>query len=186
MLTEQRYEMILNLLEENKSVTVTQIKELLHISESTARRDITALHQAGKLIKVFGGAVALEGEVISREPTVQQKENVNKEQKIRIAKYAASLIEPDDFVFIDAGTTTAYMIYYTEKCHVCDQCSITCEKTCRGGIPCVFNRRRVKGQYGGTDWNGSSRSITAVSFCQRFFRCKRYHLKMRLYDTGYS
>ena len=54
MLTEQRYEMILNLLEENKSVTVTQIKELLHISESTARRDITALHQAGKLIKVFG------------------------------------------------------------------------------------------------------------------------------------
>ena len=32
MLTEQRYEMILNLLEENKSVTVTQIKELLHIS----------------------------------------------------------------------------------------------------------------------------------------------------------
>ena len=112
MLTEQRYEMILNLLEENKSVTVTQIKELLHISESTARRDITALHQAGKLIKVFGGAVALEGEVISREPTVQQKENVNKEQKIRIAKYAASLIEPDDFVFIDAGTTTAYMIDY--------------------------------------------------------------------------
>ena len=41
MLTEQRYEMILNLLEENKSVTVTQIKELLHISESTARRDIS-------------------------------------------------------------------------------------------------------------------------------------------------
>ena len=49
MMTEQRYEMILNLLEENKSVTVTQIKELRHISESTARRDITALHQAGKL-----------------------------------------------------------------------------------------------------------------------------------------
>ena len=111
MLTEQRYEMILNLLEENKSVTVTQIKELLHISESTARRDITALHQAGKLIKVFGGAVALEGEVISREPTVQQKENVNKEQKIRIAKYAASLIEPDDFVFIDAdkGNNPRYL-----------------------------------------------------------------------------
>ena len=112
MLTEQRYEMILNLLEENKSVTVTQIKELLHISESTARRDITALHQAGKLIKVFGGAVALEGEVISREPTVQQKENVNKEQKIRIAKYAASLIEPNDFVYLDAGTTTELMIEY--------------------------------------------------------------------------
>ena len=73
MLTEQRYEMILNLLEENKSVTVTQIKELLHISESTARRDITALHQAGKLIKVFGGAVALEGEVQGNQPYSRRK-----------------------------------------------------------------------------------------------------------------
>ena len=87
MLTEQRYEMILNLLEENKSVTVTQIKELLHISESTARRDITALHQAGKLIKVFGGAVALEGEVISREPTVQQKENVNRKYALQSMRH---------------------------------------------------------------------------------------------------
>ena len=73
MLTEQRYEMILNLLEENKSVTVTQIKELLHISESTARRDITALHQAGKLIKVFGGAVALNVNETARLATMQMK-----------------------------------------------------------------------------------------------------------------
>ena len=63
MLTEQRYEMILNLLEENKSVTVTQIKELLHISESTARRDITALHQAGKLID--GHSPGLKGDDLS-------------------------------------------------------------------------------------------------------------------------
>ena len=188
MLTEQRYEMILNLLEENKSVTVTQIKELLHISESTARRDITALHQAGKLIKVFGGAVALEGEVISREPTVQQKENVNKEQKIRIAKYAASLIEPDDFVFIDAGTTTAYMIDYITQRNATyvTNAVLHARRLAAAGFRVFLTGGELKGQYGGTDWNGSSRSITAVSFCQRFFRCKRYHLKMRLYDTGYS
>lgn len=32
------------------------------------------------------------------------------DEKIRIANYAASLIEPDDFVFLDAGTSTGNMI----------------------------------------------------------------------------
>ena len=55
MLTEQRYEIILKLLEEKNSITVAEVKDLLNTSESTVRRDITALHNAGKLVKVFGG-----------------------------------------------------------------------------------------------------------------------------------
>ena len=39
MLTEQRFDIILKLLEEKKSVTVTELKELLNASESTVRRD---------------------------------------------------------------------------------------------------------------------------------------------------
>ena len=53
MLTEQRFDIILKLLEEKKSVTVTELRELLDASESTVRRDITALDKAGKLTKVF-------------------------------------------------------------------------------------------------------------------------------------
>ena len=60
MLTEQRYEIILKLLEEKNSITVAEVKDLLNTSESTVRRDITALHNAGKLVKVFGGAVACD------------------------------------------------------------------------------------------------------------------------------
>jgi len=56
MLTEQRYQIILDLLKEKKSVTATELKEILDTSESTVRRDITALHKAGKLIKVFGSS----------------------------------------------------------------------------------------------------------------------------------
>ena len=48
MLTEKRYEVVLNLLNEKNSVTVTEIKELLGISESTIRRDLAALDKAGK------------------------------------------------------------------------------------------------------------------------------------------
>ena len=46
MLTEQRYEIILKLLEEKNSITVAEVKDLLNTSESTVRRDITALHNA--------------------------------------------------------------------------------------------------------------------------------------------
>ena len=83
MLTEQRYQIILDLLKEKKSVTATELKEILDTSESTVRRDITALHKAGKLIKVFGGAVALEdeGTVSAYEPTVEQKSELHVEEK---------------------------------------------------------------------------------------------------------
>ena len=57
MLTEQRYEIILKLLSERRSITVTELKELLNASESTIRRDLNALDEQGKLTKVFGGAV---------------------------------------------------------------------------------------------------------------------------------
>ena len=114
-LTEQIFDIILKLLEEKKSVTVTELKELLNASESTVRRDITALDKAGKLTKVFGGAVALNHKVTAYEPTVAQKSELNKEEKKKIAKYAASLITSDDFVYLDAGTTTGLMLEYLEN-----------------------------------------------------------------------
>ena len=115
MLTEKRYEVILNLLNEKNSVTVTEIKELLGISESTIRRDLAALDKAGKLIKVFGGAVAADGGFTTAEPSVAQKAEINKDEKTAIARYAASLIERDDFVYLDAGTTTGQMIDFIKE-----------------------------------------------------------------------
>ena len=109
MLTEQRYEIILKLLEEKRSITVTELKDILDTSESTVRRDITALDKAGRLTKVFGGAV-----VTAYEPTVAQKSELNKKEKEKIAEYAASLIKADDFVYLDAGTTTGLILDYLE------------------------------------------------------------------------
>ncbi|MDE6699398.1 MAG: DeoR/GlpR family DNA-binding transcription regulator, partial [Acetatifactor sp.] len=114
MLTKQRYDLILKLLEEQKSVTLTELKELLHTSESTVRRDIVALDKAGKLTKVFGGAVVLEQPVITYEPTVEQKRDVKVTEKQRIAAYAASLVGQEEFIYLDAGTTTGCLIVHLE------------------------------------------------------------------------
>ena len=59
MLTEKRQEEIVRLVYERESITVAELKEILHSSESTIRRDIIALDQEGRLTKMFGGAIAL-------------------------------------------------------------------------------------------------------------------------------
>ena len=53
MLTEERYGKILSLLEEQGSVKVTELMQLFDASESTVRRDLNALDENGKLLKVF-------------------------------------------------------------------------------------------------------------------------------------
>ena len=116
MLAEKRHEYILQELKRKGSITVNEIKEELGISESTIRRDLNLLDEEGKLVKVFGGAVSAGFEVSGSEPSVTQKREININGKKLIAKYAAGLIEPDDFVYMDAGTTTGCMIdYITEK-----------------------------------------------------------------------
>ncbi|MDE5892442.1 MAG: DeoR family transcriptional regulator, partial [Acetatifactor sp.] len=79
MLSEQRHRMILKILEEKRSVTVAELTEILDISESTARRYIAMLDKAGRLVKVFGGAVLADKDnvYLSTEPTVAQKAEVN-------------------------------------------------------------------------------------------------------------
>lgn len=115
MLTEQRFEEILKILAEKGTVTVQELKDRLDTSESTIRRDLTALHESGKLIKVFGGAVELHSPMHTKDIEVSDRRNLNREEKIRIARYAAGLIKADDFVYLDAGTTTGYMIDYIEE-----------------------------------------------------------------------
>ena len=52
---------------------------------------------------------------ITHEYTVAQKNAFNREEKHEIAKYAAALIEPEDFIYLDAGTTTACMLDYINE-----------------------------------------------------------------------
>lgn len=60
MLTQERFNTILNLLEEKGAVTVQELSEVLGTSESTVRRDLNTLNEQGKLEKVHGGATLKE------------------------------------------------------------------------------------------------------------------------------
>ena len=116
MLSESRKLQILNLVNERSSVTLGELKEILNASESTIRRDITELDREGKLIKVFGGATAKSTmDVNTKEDAVGAKAKKHVIEKDLISRYAASLIMDNDFVYIDAGTTTLSLIDYIEN-----------------------------------------------------------------------
>lgn len=115
MLTEKRQEEILKIVNQNGSVTVQELKDLFDASESTIRRDLNALHDEGVLVKVFGGAVKKGTKIQVTEEKVSLRIEQHPEEKQKIAQYAATLIEADDFVYLDAGTTTGAMIPFIEK-----------------------------------------------------------------------
>lgn len=116
MLTQERYNYILQALEQRKAVSVVVLTKELNISESTIRRDLNALAKMGKLNKVHGGATYLEPRnKVIHEDQVEIRKEIHTIQKESIGRYAASLIEPEDFVYLDAGTTTASMLPYLEE-----------------------------------------------------------------------
>lgn len=110
MLTEERHSIIIDTVNRKKNVELNELCELLDTSESTVRRDLSILHDKGVLVKVRGGAIAVDDSFTSLEQNVDEKAVLFVREKEAIARYAASLIEDGDFVFIDAGTTTEKMI----------------------------------------------------------------------------
>lgn len=109
MLQEERFALILGQVNERGVVRVEDLKETLGISESTIRRDLTELDAQGLLEKVRGGAVSKESTYKIRDDDVAVRKGLKTEEKKAVASYASSLIEDDDFVYVDAGTTTEYL-----------------------------------------------------------------------------
>lgn len=116
MLQYERFETILSMLHANSTVKVSELAEMLDVSESTIRRDISDLADSGRLKKVFGGAVLSTQDRTATLMDMKTKSVTHIEEKKIIARYAASLIKDNEFVFIDAGSTTGAMIpYLTNK-----------------------------------------------------------------------
>ena len=106
MLAEERFALILDLLAHQRTATVQELCEALSASESTIRRDLNELDKMGRLNKVHGGATLPDSPFRTDEPTMAAKEELAVDQKHSIARAAAALIEPEDFIFLDAGSTT--------------------------------------------------------------------------------
>ena len=111
MLAKKRHSAILAYLSRQGTATIAELCDLLDISESTIRRDIIELDRLGLLNKVFGGATAIDEGYRTEMPSPIEDNHYTKNKAV-IAEKAASLIQENDFVYIDAGSTTAMMLEF--------------------------------------------------------------------------
>ena len=115
MLTEERFAKIVKIVNQEGTVTVLELAQAIGISESTIRRDLNQLDKLGRIRKVHGGATAAVLMSDGHERNMQEKYSRNIEEKRAIAAYAATLVHANDFVFLDAGSTTEQMAEYLEE-----------------------------------------------------------------------
>lgn len=108
MISEKRYDLILQELNKKDFLTLQELVERIGCSDSTIRRDLSKLQQLGKLQRVHGGATLAHNRMV--EPILSDKLAKNLEEKKQIAQYAATLINDGDCIFLDAGSSTIEMI----------------------------------------------------------------------------
>lgn len=102
----EREHSILNRLMVQGAVSVADLSSELEVSEVTIRSDLSSLEERGLLSRTHGGALP------SIHPHIFQRQNMNIEEKHRIAKAAAGLVEDGDAIMIEAGTTTSLLPRY--------------------------------------------------------------------------
>ena len=112
MVLIDRWIEISEFVKEKKYASIDEIMEKFQLSRSTVRRTLIAMEEKKLLKRVRGGAEAIEEVDAILPMDFQEVFNANKEDKIIIAKKAASLIQDNDVIFIDSGSTCFYMIDY--------------------------------------------------------------------------
>jgi len=105
LLGEQRRRKIADLLEQKGQVTVRDLVERFGISAVTARGDLDALASNGSAVRSHGGAVRrLEA---NQDYPLRLKQTLHRGEKMKIGRAAAELVQPNEVVILDSGTTTA-------------------------------------------------------------------------------
>lgn len=113
MTQELRKKSILKLLEQNDEVSIQDFVTQCNVSEITIRRDLTLLEKKGLLKRTHGGAIRSSAipEMFGFENKALERRN----QKIEICKRAATLIEENDTIYMDCGSTVYYLSQFLSR-----------------------------------------------------------------------
>ena len=100
---EERREAILQALNLDAKVRVSELSARFGVSAATIRKDMRALESTGKLRRTHGGAIPARSSEI--EERFEVAETTARDQKRRIGKAAAQLVSDGDVLFVQSGTT---------------------------------------------------------------------------------
>lgn len=101
--SQKRQEQIIELLNNNGSMKVTELANYFSVSRETIRRDLNILSEEGSIKKGFGGALAANDfTTLPIDSRLQERHH----EKMRIAQEALSYIPDHGIIYLDTGSTT--------------------------------------------------------------------------------
>jgi DeoR family transcriptional regulator, aga operon transcriptional repressor len=104
--TSHRRLRISEMMREEGSVQVVPLARRFSVSAQTIRKDLHYLAARGIATRSYGGAISSDAMRFPAEPPVEAKRGINLDEKARIGRAAAALVQPGESVLLDSGTTT--------------------------------------------------------------------------------
>jgi DeoR family deoxyribose operon repressor len=114
----QRIKDIVNLLRAKNVVHIKELTSKLNVSEMTIRRDLNLLSKDNLVELIPGGAILKslrDPESDEEKYLITHEETRRIREKMKIGQRAASLIEPNDTIIIDVGSTTEYLAKFMRE-----------------------------------------------------------------------
>lgn len=111
--TVERRRIILEDLQENKQVSISDLNKRFSVSEVTLRKDLRYLENKNLLIRSRGGA--MRPVKVGHDLSIEKRKVLNLEKKKSIAATASSLIKEGDTIILDSGTTLMQLTSHLEK-----------------------------------------------------------------------
>jgi len=108
---QNRRQRILEEIYAHRTVTVIDLASAVDASEATIRRDLKSLADEGQIDLVYGGAAIRR----SSDYSFRSKQQRNIEGKRIIGRLAADLVQDDDQIFLDSGSTCFETIPYLKR-----------------------------------------------------------------------
>lgn len=108
MLAVERRNLILEKLQDEKKVVVSELSTLFDVSEETIRRDLDKLDKEGLATKSYGGAVLNENSSLDMPFNVRKKRNMQGKQII--ADLVSGLVQEGEHIIVDPSTTSMAIV----------------------------------------------------------------------------
>lgn len=107
MFSVERYDKILELLQDGQATSVKKLANSIFVSEATIRRDLLSMERNGLIRRIYGGAILVKS---NKDIPLYMREGEQTEAKNIIGRKAASLVKENDVIMFDASSTVYSII----------------------------------------------------------------------------
>jgi DeoR/GlpR family transcriptional regulator of sugar metabolism len=114
LMTPERQERIVELVNDEGSMTVAELSEQFGVSETTIRRDLVTLAASNLIRRTHGGALRL-GTVATTESPIVHRQSEHAAEKERIGEVAAGLIRDGETLLLAGGSTALAVARHLDR-----------------------------------------------------------------------